>query len=77
MRTGAINRFASCELCRSLQDGGKTPLTVLQQSDVRVSFGRSAIKLFERYSLAIADKSSDERGKAIKFRLRVAAGDFG
>src|SRR5262245_32146102 len=28
MRTDAINRFASSELCRSLQDGGKTPLTV-------------------------------------------------
>jgi len=27
MRTDAINRFASSELCRSLQDGGKTPLT--------------------------------------------------
>jgi hypothetical protein len=29
MRTDAINRFASSELCRSLQDGGKTPLTNL------------------------------------------------
>jgi hypothetical protein len=28
MRTDAFNRFASSELCRSLQDGGKTPLTV-------------------------------------------------
>jgi hypothetical protein len=28
MRTDAINRFASSELCRSLQDGGKTPLTL-------------------------------------------------
>ena len=27
MRTEAFNRFASSELCRSLQDGGKTPLT--------------------------------------------------
>jgi len=27
MRTDAINWFASSELCRSLQDGGKTPLT--------------------------------------------------
>jgi hypothetical protein len=27
MRTDAINGFASSELCRSLQDGGKTPLT--------------------------------------------------
>jgi len=29
MRTDAINWFASSELCRSLQDGGKTPLTLL------------------------------------------------
>jgi len=28
MRTDAINWFASSELCRSLQDGGKTPLTL-------------------------------------------------
>jgi putative tryptophan/tyrosine transport system substrate-binding protein len=28
MRTDAINWFAFSELCRSLQDGGKTPLTV-------------------------------------------------
>jgi hypothetical protein len=28
MRTDAINWFASSELCRSLQDGGKTPLTI-------------------------------------------------
>jgi hypothetical protein len=27
MRTDAINWFAFSELCRSLQDGGKTPLT--------------------------------------------------
>ena len=27
MRTDAFNRFASSELCRSLQDEGKTPLT--------------------------------------------------
>src|SRR5438094_1879724 len=27
-RPTAFNRFASYELCRSLQDGGKTPLTV-------------------------------------------------
>jgi hypothetical protein len=27
MRTDAINRFASSELCRPPQDGGKTPLT--------------------------------------------------
>jgi hypothetical protein len=27
MRTDPINRFASSELCRSLQDGKKTPLT--------------------------------------------------
>src|SRR4029450_12108666 len=27
MRTDAINRFASSELCRLLQDGGKTPLS--------------------------------------------------
>jgi hypothetical protein len=30
MRTDAINWFASSELCRSLQDGGKTPLTTLR-----------------------------------------------
>jgi hypothetical protein len=29
MRTDAINWFAFSELCRSLQDGGKTPLTVI------------------------------------------------
>jgi hypothetical protein len=35
MRTDAINWFASSELCRSLQDGGKTPLTLaLPESDV-------------------------------------------
>jgi hypothetical protein len=28
MRTDAINWFASSELSRSLQDGGKTPLTM-------------------------------------------------
>ena len=28
MRSDAINWFASSELCRSLQDGGKTPLTL-------------------------------------------------
>ena len=28
MRTDAINWFASSELCRSLQDEGKTPLTL-------------------------------------------------
>ena len=30
MRTDAINRFASSELCRPPQDGGKTPLTLEQ-----------------------------------------------
>ena len=30
MRTDAINWFASSELCRSLQDGGKTPLTLMR-----------------------------------------------
>ena len=33
MRTDAINWFAFSELCRSLQDGGKTPLTLLVGSD--------------------------------------------
>ena len=41
MRTDAINRFASSELCRSLQDGGKTPLTFL----------RSLSRLLEQISL--------------------------
>ena len=31
MRTDAINWFASSELCRSLQDGGKTPLTLHEE----------------------------------------------
>ena len=33
MRTDAINWFASSELCRSLQDGGKTPLTDQARAD--------------------------------------------
>ena len=35
MRTDAINWFAFSELCRSLQDGGKTPLTVNRRSRQR------------------------------------------
>ena len=33
MRTDAVNRFASSELHRSLQDGGKTPLTSYRGRD--------------------------------------------
>ena len=36
MRTDAINWFASSELCRSLQDEGKTPLTLRTASTARL-----------------------------------------
>jgi hypothetical protein len=36
MRTDAINWFASSKLCRSLQDGGKTPLTLERVCDFEV-----------------------------------------
>jgi hypothetical protein len=36
MRTDAINWFAFSELCRSLQDGGKTPLT-MDQGEIGLS----------------------------------------
>lgn len=46
MRTDAINWFASSELCRSLQDGGKTPLTAKQRA-LRV-LGRAGLISIEQ-----------------------------
>ena len=56
MRTDAINRFASSELCRSLQDGGKTPLTPYRQAQVLLSQGitieRATLAFWVGYAVA-------------------------
>jgi hypothetical protein len=75
MRTDAINWFAFSELCRSLQDGGKTPLTLRR--------GHDAIKgMVQRAHAAFPDYHEDPEemiaeGDKVVVRLTITGTQLG
>ena len=69
MRTDAINRFASSELCCSLQDGGKTPLTIpAVHGVVRWRLIDLAQWIFEEFRITIAKQTLSRELRAMGYR---------
>jgi phage terminase large subunit-like protein len=76
MRTDAFNRFASSELRRSLQDGGKTPLTLHRAEIVLIKDKASGSSLIqelraEHFSLLQAASAMDG-DKVMRLRAQTA-----